>query len=130
MDFGDIAPQSPENLSDPVDVQPMAMGFENLGLILSQSVHLRLFAVAAPFGAARDNGLRSRTRRRPRPRVKPGSDGVWFMRQMVFCQQYPAAGFRFSVLSPKDRFDRLKRTFLQQIHDILGAKPFTTLHDE
>jgi hypothetical protein len=32
----------------------MAMGFEDLWLILSQGVHLRLLAVTAAFGAARN----------------------------------------------------------------------------
>ena len=52
MDFGDVDAAFPENFCDPVDVEPVAMGFENLGFILSQSVHLRLLARTVAFGAA------------------------------------------------------------------------------
>ena len=52
MDFGNVDAAVPENFCDPVDVQPMAMRFEDLWLISSQGVHLRLFAVTAAFGAA------------------------------------------------------------------------------
>ena len=54
MDFGDVDAAFSENFCDPVDIQPMAMGFEDLWLVLSQCVHLRLLAVTAAFRAARD----------------------------------------------------------------------------
>jgi hypothetical protein len=37
-----------------VDVQATAMGFEDLSLILSQGVHLRLLAMTAAFRATRN----------------------------------------------------------------------------
>ena len=77
MDFGDVDAAFPENLCDPVRVQPMAMRFDDLWLVLSQGVHLRLPAVTAAFGVSRDNPLRSRTRRRPRPRIHGRREHVW-----------------------------------------------------
>ena len=52
MNFGDVDAPFPENLCDPMNVEPMAMGFEDLWLVLSQGVHLGLLAVTAAFGAA------------------------------------------------------------------------------
>jgi len=54
MDFGDVDAAFPENFCDPVDIEPMAVSLEDLWLILSQSIHLRLLAVTAAFRAARD----------------------------------------------------------------------------
>src|ERR1700756_4504846 len=54
MDFRDFDAPFPENFCDSMDIQPMAMGFEDLWFILSQSVHLRLLSVTAAFGAARN----------------------------------------------------------------------------
>ena len=54
MDLRDVDAPFPENFCDSMDIQPMAMGFEDLWLILSQGVHLRLLAVTAAFRAARN----------------------------------------------------------------------------
>jgi hypothetical protein len=54
MDFGDVDAAFPENFCDPVDVKAAAMGLDDLSLIFSQGVNLRLFAVTPAFGAARD----------------------------------------------------------------------------
>ena len=55
-----------------MDVQAAAVGFEDLALIFSQGVHLRLFAVTQAFRASRDKALRSRTRPRIRPHAECG----------------------------------------------------------
>ena len=54
MDFRDVDVAFPENFRDPVDVEAASVGFENLSLLFSQGVHVRLFAVTAAFRAARD----------------------------------------------------------------------------
>jgi hypothetical protein len=49
----DVNAPFPENLRDPVDAEPTAMCFEDLVLILSQSVDLGLLSITAAFRAAR-----------------------------------------------------------------------------
>jgi hypothetical protein len=47
------------------------MRLQDLFLILSQCVDLGLLSITAAFRASRDNVLRSRPRRRSRPRIRP-----------------------------------------------------------
>ena len=54
MRHGNVDTSFPENLRDPMDGEPATMCFEDLFLILSQSVDLGLLPITAAFGSACD----------------------------------------------------------------------------
>jgi hypothetical protein len=58
----DVNAPFPENLRDPMDAETATMRFQDLVLVLPQSVDLGLLPITAAFGAARNlKKIRQRT---------------------------------------------------------------------